>query len=405
MAPRRRAATALAGSACLVLALAVVAASLPHQAEAQTATSWLQVFNMLLKPRSCSTNGKVLAVCRRDPCAVTSCPKGFRCKADYCGACTGMCEADPEADEAEKAAALAAPTCEVTGQPGKKAVRPQCSTPMCTFMQCGQGMACVNDFCGGCTGTCVNSTETMGECICDGGEGGKEDSFSFRAFALRLLFPAHEKIKNPATPKQNKTATGAIKPSIQGSSLASVTSCRAGEYMSGSGCRQCIPGSVSQAGAVECTMCQMGEYANIATNTCDKCAVGYASAALRATSCSPCNGGRYSDKEGSVMCSACKDGFTTPRDKQPHTSCVVAAPEPKTLEEAKNATAAAKKSAEASVEEMRAMDDSKFEELFEDLDDKADAVLGGDGKADGGKGGAAARADAVEEKAAAAALP
>ena len=46
-----------------------------------------------------------------------------------------------------------------------------------------------------------------------------------------------------------------------------------------------------------------------------------------------------------------------------------------------------------------------FEELFEDLDDKADAVLGGGGKADGGKGGAAARADAVEEKAAAAALP
>jgi len=156
MAPRR--AAALAGA--LVLALAVCQTPVP--ATAQTASSWMQVFNMLLKPRTCA-NGKVLAVCRRDPCAVTDCPTGFKCKADYCGACAGVCEVDGSAPEEDKLAAGNAPTCELTGQPGKKAVRPQCSTPMCTYMQCGKGSACVNDFCGGCTGTCVNATETMGE--------------------------------------------------------------------------------------------------------------------------------------------------------------------------------------------------------------------------------------------------
>jgi hypothetical protein len=160
MAPRR--AAALAGA--LVLALALSHA--PQPARAQTASSWLQVFNMLLKPRACSGNGKVLAVCRRDPCAVTSCPTGFRCKADYCGACSGICEADAEAPEDEKAAQARAPMCEVTGQKGVMAVRPQCSTPMCTYMQCGKEQACVNDFCGGCTGTCVNSTETLSEFFC-----------------------------------------------------------------------------------------------------------------------------------------------------------------------------------------------------------------------------------------------
>jgi hypothetical protein len=147
-------------------------------------------------------------------------------------------------------------------------------------------------------------------------------------------------------------------------------------------------------------MCQMGEYANVKTNTCDKCAVGYASAALRATSCAPCNGGRYSDKEGAVMCSACKEGFTTPRDKQPHTACVVAPPEPETLEEAKkNATANG-----MTPESMREMDDTKFEELFEDLEEKSDAVFGASGRERkaGGKaagGRAAAITDAAMEAA------
>jgi hypothetical protein len=158
---RRRAATTAACAAATLLLATVALASFPQPAQAQTASSWLQVFNMLLKPRQCA-NGKVLAVCRRDPCAVTTCPQGFRCKADYCGACSGLCEADDQADEVDRARAAAAPTCELTGQPGKKAVRPTCSTPMCTYMQCGTGMACVNDFCGGCTGTCVNSTDTMG---------------------------------------------------------------------------------------------------------------------------------------------------------------------------------------------------------------------------------------------------
>lgn len=166
--------------------------------------------------------------------------------------------------------------------------------------------------------------------------------------------------------------------------MASVTSCRAGEYMSASGCRQCIPGSVSKEGASECTMCQMGSYANAATNTCDKCPAGTASAALRATSCMPCNGGKYSDQEGAIMCSACKEGFTTPRDKQAHTSCVVAPPEPELP--SKNST---KPASGADVPEI---DDSKFDELFEDIDEKADAVFagkdstGGAGAKVGGKG-------------------
>jgi hypothetical protein len=123
-------------------------------------------------------------------------------------------------------------------------------------------------------------------------------------------------------------------------------------------------------------MCQMGSFANAATNTCDKCPPGTASAALRATACLPCNGGKYSDKEGAVMCSACKEGFTTARDKQPHTTCVVAPPEPD-LASLKNGT---------KPEELPEIDDSKFDDLFEDIDEKADAVFDG-AKAGGAKAG------------------
>ncbi len=205
--------------------------------------------------------------------------------------------------------------------------------------------------------------------------------------SIGIIFITHPRCptkKNPPTKKTTK-ATGAIKTSIQGSSLASVTACRAGEYMSGSGCRQCIPGSVSKAGSAECEMCQMGTFANAATNTCDKCAPGTASAALRATSCMPCHGGKFSDKEGSVMCSACKEGFTTPRDKMPHTTCAVAPPEADLPTKNANGTYTAPPGTAAPVPEV---DDAKFDELFEDIDEKADAVFASPagGKADGGKG-------------------
>jgi hypothetical protein len=145
--------------------------------------------------------------------------------------------------------------------------------------------------------------------------------------------------------------------------------------MSASGCRQCIPGSVSAAGASECTMCTMGSFANATTNACEKCAPGTASAALRATTCSPCNGGRYSDQAGSVMCSACKEGFTTPRDKLPHTSCVVAPPEPEIP--GKNGTGPAGANGEGSVPDNADEGDTTFEELFMDLDEKASLALRG----------------------------
>lgn len=202
---------------------------------------------------------------------------------------------------------------------------------------------------------------------------------------------------NTTLKKKKPLVTGALKPSIQGSSLASVKACRAGEYMSPSGCRQCIPGSVSAPGAAECTMCTMGSYANTTTNACDKCAPGFASAALRATSCSPCNGGRFSDKAGSVMCSACKEGFTTPRDKMPHTSCVVAPPAP--VLPSKNGTAGGGSDGQGSVPDgVDGADDASFDDLFEDLDAEADAALTG---SDNRKAAKAAKLAAMDKAAAA----
>ena len=137
-------------------------------------------------------------------------------------------------------------------------------------------------------------------------------------------------------------------------------------------------------------MCQMGTFANAATNTCDKCPAGTASAALRATSCMPCNGGKYSDKEGSVMCSACAEGTTTPRDKAPHTACALAPPEaPLPTKPGGNGTAGGADDSAG----PESFDDAKFDELFMDADEKADAVFGGGGKKGGGED--QARADAA----------
>jgi len=166
--------------------------------------------------------------------------------------------------------------------------------------------------------------------------------------------------------------------------------------MSSGGCRQCIPGSVSAPGASECIMCQMGSFANTATNKCDPCAPGTASAALRATSCAPCSGGRYSDKAGAVMCSACKEGFTTPRDKKPHTSCVVAPPAP--VLPSKNGTGPGGEGSMPDGLSPGSTDDSSFDDLFEDLDATADAAMTGSDNRKAAKAAKLASMAAAEKK-------